>query len=388
MSLQLPSAPKRRAGSSVAEEPDEKRRLTASGCNDDTSSSALSPTSTPAPFSVAINNNDGNSNNNNPLYAAHGLALPSPPAVQPTTVAAASTLSPSAGMAAGTASSISPYGPAYHHNVAGAQTGARQRLSSRRCGLRIGDVPLEDANLALPQDRPPNEVQRIRAQWQVELQRQEASPPALPPSTVPPLPPKETLEEYHEVPEAATEAEKDHVRSMNCAIAAQSQKIDRERNNQAAKKSRVTRLEKLHNTRIILNEKAAECDWQRLKVIQLGGDPTEWDKLADRVKQRLVSKIEARVTACDQLVAEEKKREEQRKRTERTRVRMQTKEAASASADATPKLTSTPAPTNLSLNLSMPVIGSGSQVDPQMRLGEMDPNTHGYPDGFFHHQQP
>lgn len=376
MSLQLPSAPKRRAGSPVAE-PEGKRRLIADDGNDDASPSVLSPT----PASLPMTNNASN----NSLYTSHGLALPSPPAVPSNVMAAASTISPSVGMAAGSASSISPYGPAYHHNATGVQP-TRQRLSSRRCGLRIGDVPFEDANLALPQDKSPQELQWIRNQWQAELQRQEANPPALPPSSVPPLPPKETLEEYHEVPETATEAEKDHVRNINCAIAAQSQKIDRERNNQAAKKSRVTRLEKLHNTRVMLNEKAAECDWQRLKVIQLGGDPTEWDKLSDRVKQRMIAKIEERVTSCDQLVAEEKKREEQRKRTERTRAKMQAKEAAAASS--TPAATPTPGSTNLSLNLTTPLMGTSSHMDPQMQPGEIDPNMHGYPDGFFHHQQP
>jgi hypothetical protein len=379
MSLQLPAAPKRRAASPAPEEPEEKRRLTAGGCDEEASSSTLSPA--PTSFQVA-------KSNSNPLYTAHGLALPSPP-VQPTAVAPASTLSPSASMATGAASSISAYGPAYHHNAAGSQP-ARQRLSARRCGLRIGDVPFEDANLTLPQDKSPQEIQWIRAQWQVELQRQEASPPALPPSAVPPLPPKETLEEYHEVPETATEAEKDHVRSINCAIAAQSQKIDRERNNQAAKKSRVTRLEKLHNTRIMLNEKAAECDWQRLKVIQMGGDPSEWDKLSDRVKQRMIGKIEERVTACDQLVAEEKKRDEQRKRTERTRAKMQAKEASAvaAAAGTMPAATSTPASANMTLNLATPLLDAHAHLDAQMQSGDLDPNAHLYPEGFFHHQQP
>lgn len=332
MSLQFPSAPKRSAESPAGGEPDKRAKQ---GDNN----------ASPSTQSVF----PGNSNK----------SLLSP---QELTVRPAATIG-NVSMATG----ISPYASTYHHHTTGNQP-QRQRYA-RRCGLRIGDVPLEDAKLALPQDKSSQEQQAIRAKWQSELQHQESYPPALPPSQVPPLPPKEILDDYLEVPDGATEEEKVQVRARNMDIAAQSQKIDRERNNQAAKKSRVTRLEKLHNTRILLNEKAVECDWMRLKVIQLGGDVGEWDTVEDRVKQRMISKVQERVTASDQQTAEERKQEEQRKRAERTRTRGQGSIASGLPAG-TPGDTST---------LTPPVYGSTSFQSDLDFGSQLDGSTLVYP---------
>lgn len=326
MALQLPSAPKRNAGAPAGDDREKRAKV-----NDNTTSEIHLSTSP----SFAISNN-------NTLFSS------SPTTAQP---AAAAIVGSSTGV-------VSPYAPTYHHNAPGTQPTRHQY--SQRCGLRLGEVPFEDVKLSLPQDKLAQEQQAIKRKWQRELQRQEANPPALPPSRIPPLPPKEALEEYHEVPEGATEDEKQRIRERNNVIAEQSQKIDRERNNQAAKKSRITRLEKLTNTREILNKKAAECDWMRLKVIQLGGDVAEWDNLEDRFKGRIVAKVQERVNACDQQLAEEKKREEQKKRAQRTRARIQAREANSL-----PSLTPGPA------TIPTPMV-----QEPSSQLSEMDLNAH------------
>lgn len=222
----------------------------------------------------------------------------------------------------------SPFGLSYQYNACG-NTNSRPQV--RRCGLKIGNIAFEDAKLSIPQEGSAEQQESIKLKWQNELQRQEENPPALPRSQVPDLPPKSTLIEFHNVPDDATEEEKERIRLTNRVLAQESQRIDRERNNQAAKKSRETRLEALHNTRVMLNDKAAECDWLRLKLIQLGGDTSDWDTMDGFVKSRIVEKIAERVTACDQIIAEEKKREEQRKRAERTKARMQVRDATSAS---------------------------------------------------------
>jgi hypothetical protein len=292
MTLQLPSAPKRNAGAPAGDEREKRAKVTDN-----------------APPDVFLSASPTFVSRNDCLFST----------------------SPAAAQAV-----VSPYATTYHHNTSGTHPTTRHQLS-QRCGLRLGEVPFEDVKLSLPHDMPAQEQQAIKRKWQRELQRQEANPPALPPSRIPPLPPKETLEEYHEVPEGATEEEKQRIRDRNNVIAEQSQKIDRERNNQAAKKSRITRLEKLSNTREILNSKSAECDWMRLKLIQLGGDVAEWDNLEARFKNRIIAKVQERVSACDQQLAEEKKREEQQKRAQRTRARIQAREASSL-----PSLTSGP----------------------------------------------
>jgi hypothetical protein len=197
-----------------------------------------------------------------------------------------------------------------------------------RCGLRIGPIAFEDAKIFLPPGLGAQDQREIKDRWQRELKLQEDNPPALPPSRVAALPAKATAGEYVEVPEGASEKEKDRIRQYNNKIASESQRIDRERNNQAAKKSRETRLEALHNTRQILNRKSAECAWLRLKLISLGGDPTEWEAMDEFMRTRMVEKVAERVTASDQRLAEEKKKEEQRRRAERTKARLEAKENA------------------------------------------------------------
>ncbi|CAH0021892.1 unnamed protein product [Clonostachys rhizophaga] len=222
-----------------------------------------------------------------------------------------------------TSSTCSPYGQSYHR-----QKGTIPLTQMARCGLRIGPIAFEDAKIFLPPGLGAQDQREIKDRWQRELKLQEDNPPALPPSRVAALPAKATAGEYIEVPEGASEKEKDRIRQYNNKIASESQRIDRERNNQAAKKSRETRLEALHNTRQILNRKSAECAWLRLKLISLGGDPTEWEAMDEFMRTRMVEKVAERVTASDQRLAEEKKKEEQRRRAERTKARLEAKENA------------------------------------------------------------
>ncbi|VUC22027.1 unnamed protein product [Clonostachys rosea] len=221
------------------------------------------------------------------------------------------------------ASICSPYSQSYHM-----PNGKLPLTQMARCGLRIGTIAFEDAKIFLPPGLSAQEQREMKDRWQRELQLQEDNPPALPPSRVAALPAKATAGEYIEVPEGASEKEKDRIRQYNNKIASESQRIDRERNNQAAKKSRETRLEALFNTRQILNRKSAECAWLRLKLISLGGDPTEWEAMDDFMRTRMVDKVAERVTASDQRLAEDKKKEEQRRRAERTKARLEAKENA------------------------------------------------------------
>lgn len=144
-----------------------------------------------------------------------------------------------------------------------------------RSGLRIGTIPIEDVGLRVPANVDPKVQASVRTRMERELRRQEANPPALPPSTVKSLPPKEMAREYREIPDDASEELKCEVRAYNNLISQEIQRIDRERNNQAAKKSRETRLECLRVTREMLNLATAQNAWLRLRMIQMGGAPEE-----------------------------------------------------------------------------------------------------------------
>jgi hypothetical protein len=217
---------------------------------------------------------------------------------------------------------ISPYSAAYHGSLPANVT----RSTTTRSGLKIGPLSLEQAQLAIPAHLSSADKAALKTRLQEELNRQRDHAPALPRSQVPGLPPKEFMPEYKKIDEHATPQEKARIRTYNARISKELQRIDRQRNNQAAKKSRETRLEALRLTRDMLNRKAAECDWLRLKVLQLNGDPADYDNLADQTKRRLVEVVETRVREIDQKYAEEKKQAESRKRAERTRQRAEARE--------------------------------------------------------------
>ncbi|KAG9256474.1 uncharacterized protein F5Z01DRAFT_511806 [Emericellopsis atlantica] len=222
---------------------------------------------------------------------------------------------------------VSSYGAAYQGPLPANAT------RSTRSGLRIGALTLEEAQLAIPGHLSPEDKAALKARLQDELNRQRAHPPALPRSEIPDLPPKEFMPEYKKIEEHFAPALKARIRTFNARVSEELRNIDRRRNNQAAKKSRETRLEALRLTRDMLNKKTAECDWLRLKVLQLQGDPKEYDALPGQTRRRLIETVETRVREVDQAYAEEKKQEESRKRAQRTRLRAEAREIEAMAPD-------------------------------------------------------
>lgn len=178
-------------------------------------------------------------------------------------------------------------------------------------GLRLGGYNLREAHLT-----PPALVSKTLQQTlTLELQHQLTHPPALPRSQIPALPPKPRARDWFTFPEGIDATRRRDLEEKNNAIAAENQAVERDRNNMAAKKSRQVRLEALQNARAMLNEKAAECAWFRLRVAMLGGNPAdEWDAVPRAVKASMIEEIAQRVAVIDARNAEEKKREEARKR--------------------------------------------------------------------------
>ncbi|KAL6898164.1 hypothetical protein GGI43DRAFT_428423 [Trichoderma evansii] len=200
---------------------------------------------------------------------------------------------------------------------------SRSRTSSP--ALRMGSCSLDEMLLTLPHGLASAEHIRRKDSLRYEIDFQEHNPPVLPPSKVKDLPPKPFIPDFLKFPEGISDHERLEIESRNNKIAAEHQKIDRQRNNQAAKKSRQARLEALNNTRILLNEKTAECAWFRMKVLALGGNTADWNNVPAGVKDRLVKEINGRVKTIDLEVADAKKREDAKKRADRNRRRAEVK---------------------------------------------------------------
>ncbi|KAL7962894.1 hypothetical protein V8C34DRAFT_323430 [Trichoderma compactum] len=187
--------------------------------------------------------------------------------------------------------------------------------------LRVGSCSLDEMLLSIPQGLASAEYTRRKDALQHEIAFQERNPPILPPSQVQDLPPKPFIADFLKFPDGISDPERLQIETRNNEIAAEHQKIDRQRNNQAAKKSRQARLEALSNTRALLNEKTAECAWFRMKVLALGGSTADWSMVPAGVKTRLVKEIDGRVKVVEGEVADAKKREEAKKRADRNKRR-------------------------------------------------------------------
>ncbi|KAH7160239.1 hypothetical protein B0J13DRAFT_617020 [Dactylonectria estremocensis] len=189
-----------------------------------------------------------------------------------------------------------------------------------------GSYTLETAGLAIPPNIPINERLRRQAEMGRELAFQEANPPALPASRIGDLPPKPAAQDWIPFPKEMTKKEEDEIVDLNNEIAKINQRIERERNNQAAKKSRQKRLEALGDTRLILNGCSAECSWWRMRAMAGGASANEWDLVPQQVKDGMVKTIEQRVAAVDEVNETARKQEEARKRLDRTKARAALKE--------------------------------------------------------------
>ncbi|KAK4065788.1 uncharacterized protein Triagg1_8557 [Trichoderma aggressivum f. europaeum] len=187
--------------------------------------------------------------------------------------------------------------------------------------LRMGSCSLDEMLLSIPPGLASAEHTRRKDALQHEISFQERNPPILPPSQVQDLPPKPFIADFLKFPDGISDPERLQIETRNNEIAAEHQKIDRQRNNQAAKKSRQARLEALSNTRVLLNEKTAECAWFRMKVLALGGSTADWGMVPAGVKTRLVKEIDGRVKVVEGEVADAKKREEAKKRADRNKRR-------------------------------------------------------------------
>ncbi|KPM43579.1 hypothetical protein AK830_g2941 [Neonectria ditissima] len=199
--------------------------------------------------------------------------------------------------------------------------------------IRVGGYTVDVANLVIPTNLTPGEFQRRVSEMEQELAYQKANPPALPRSDIPELPEKPPSEPWRRFPDDVTPEQRQAIEAENNRIATTNQRIERERNNQAAKKSRMKRLEALERTRYLLNDRSAECDWWRLKAMSLGASVSEWDNLPEEVKSSMVNDIKDRVQEIDLLMEGDKRDEEARRRTARNKARAALKDNREASLD-------------------------------------------------------
>ncbi|KAM3437865.1 hypothetical protein MY4824_003514 [Beauveria thailandica] len=141
------------------------------------------------------------------------------------------------------------------------------------CTLRIGGYTLEEAGIKLPHGLSDAERRRRLRIIAEELHHEATHPPVLPPSQVPDLPDKPPPVPLPKLTAGMTPAQRAAASAEILRLSHAQKKADQRRNNLAAKKSRMLRLECLDNTRLQLDAKSAECIWLRVQVVALAGEP-------------------------------------------------------------------------------------------------------------------
>lgn len=137
--------------------------------------------------------------------------------------------------------------------------------------MRLGGFTLEEACITLPADLDPQERNRRLDLIAGEVIYEEEHPPVLPPTKVQDLPDKKPPCEMPKLRSDMPRALYDDTEAEIRRLSEVNKRADQERNNMAAKKSRLLRVEALENMRLLLNAKAAECFWLRLQLVALTG---------------------------------------------------------------------------------------------------------------------
>ena len=190
-------------------------------------------------------------------------------------------------------------------------------LATDLAGMKLGGIPFEELGLHVSEDATEEERRLYEEMFRRELARQKANPPTLPVSVVPDLPLKHANQQVVTAPASHLWFPKLCFYLYNNMRSVEINTNNKCRNTAAAKKSRDTRIEKVHVTSAIKNDQAAEIRFLRLKLISLGGDPSEWDNMDISHREAIRKEVADEVAACDAVRTRAKKQREKRARAAR-----------------------------------------------------------------------
>ncbi|PHH64634.1 hypothetical protein CDD81_4245 [Ophiocordyceps australis] len=282
-----------------------------------------------------------NNNNatNNTMYSPslfYGAADAQPPYFGPAaTMALASKPGPSTIASAGAPNALAYPPSALRHRQPSAPRAAPQALSAgypsgqssnnARVGLAAIRIAGHSVRDLVPSFQTtamsPDELARRHVAVVHEIRHQQENPPVLPPSRVADLPPKQDIPDFIPLPDEVDDKTRTSIQDHNNRVSAISQRIDRERNNMAAKKSRALRIESRDMYRQLFIEATAKLFHHRFVAALEGRDPSIWERLPDRFRRDLIDLAERGAEQVENKAVEAKKQDEARKRRERARAR-------------------------------------------------------------------
>ncbi|PHH58548.1 hypothetical protein CDD82_2901 [Ophiocordyceps australis] len=291
--------------------------------------------------SVNINNNGSSNTMYSPSLFYGGPDGQQPPYFGPGPAAAASFSKPGSGpstiaSAGGQAALVYPPSALRHRQPApqapaGSYPPAQQAPNNARVGLAAIRIAGHSVRDLVPSFQTtgmgPDDMARRHLAVMHELRHQQENPPVLPPSRVADLPPKQDIPDFIPLPDQVDDKTRSSIQDHNNRVSAISQRIDRERNNMAAKKSRALRIESRDMYRQLFIEATAKLFHHRFVAALDGRDPSIWERLPERFRRDLVELAERGAEQVETKAVETKKQDEARKRRERARARCERRAA-------------------------------------------------------------
>ncbi|GJN67116.1 hypothetical protein VFPFJ_00700 [Purpureocillium lilacinum] len=150
----------------------------------------------------------------------------------------------------------------------------------------VGKDTLEDLGLGIPRSISPRTAATRRMAVTAEIARQEEAPPSLPPTEVQPLPDKRVFPRTVHIPNDIDPLVRMYLEQRNNRICEFVGIHERKRNNVAAKRSRVTRLESLGSYERLYYQATAELRFYRLQAVCEGLGGGAWEALTEEQRAR------------------------------------------------------------------------------------------------------
>ena len=207
------------------------------------------------------------------------------------------------------------------------------QISSGRAieGADIGyedELSLADVNIRFHRVSSQQELKSRKEAIIKELEIRKDNPPMIPPPTIGDMEPNPVFPDFLDINQETPKSAIPSIQARNNRLAAAMQKVDRERNNEAAKRSRRVKSEALENAKLIIHDLAAEVEWLSVALIAHGGHPEAYRLLSPAVKHVLHGEVHKRIE--DKMLArkEAQRAEDSRKRVQRQRERARQKQLA------------------------------------------------------------
>lgn len=174
-----------------------------------------------------------------------------------------------------------------------------QQTTPPSSNLNIGDITLDLASLHLPQSLPDHERHNRLRQIQQLVADHDNNLPILPESQIEDPPMLEAEDGYQYASEATSDEHRRQIEESNNTIAGRNENVQRKRNNQSAKKTRMKREEKLCFARQMICELTIELTLLRVRLNASGCSTDTADLLPEEVRYEMAAEMSRRTTKAE-----------------------------------------------------------------------------------------